>query len=54
MNILVDALRDVQGVFSSKRAALRGIRLFELVSFSLSKYCYLFLLYLGLLSCSFH
>lgn len=55
MNILVDALRDVQGVFSSKRAALRGIRLFELFSFLLfqSTVPY-FLLLSRCLSCSFH
>lgn len=35
MTILVDALKDVQGVFSSKRAALRGINRIELVFFHL-------------------
>lgn len=46
MNILVDALKDVQGVFSSKRAALRGINCIELVSFHLFQNTLTYLLFM--------
>lgn len=54
MNILVDALSDVQGVFSSKRAALRGIRLIVLVSFLLFEITVTHFLLLSRFSYSFH